>query len=180
MTSFQPPYLAEEVVLLLQHLYLRLLPSDDLFLGQTLRPRPATPLLVGKLNRLVRLLDPVFGRILDRGFPEHFNGEPMRFEDLVSGLTLGMQGDELLHEFLGERNVFGRHRLDPRVGSKHGNLLVREAYAGHKKTSDESVIGGNLFGRVLFLDCPNYGVQFNTKRAFKNSVSGLTKEKYYL
>ena len=30
-----------------------------------------------------------------------------------------------------------------------------------KKTSDESVIGGNLFGRVLFLDCPNYGVQFN-------------------
>lgn len=31
-----------------------------------------------------------------------------------------------------------------------------------KKTSDESVIGGNLFGRVFFLDCPNYGVQFNT------------------
>ena len=30
-----------------------------------------------------------------------------------------------------------------------------------KKTSDESVIGGNLFGRVFFLDCPNYGVQFN-------------------
>ena len=29
-----------------------------------------------------------------------------------------------------------------------------------KKTSDESVIGGNLFGRVFFLDCPNYGVQF--------------------
>lgn len=39
--------------------------------------------------------------------------------------------------------------------------LVREAYAGHKETSDESVIGGNLFGRVFFLDCPNYGVQFS-------------------
>lgn len=35
-----------------------------------------------------------------------------------------------------------------------------------KKTSDESVIGGNLFGRVFFLDCPNYGVQFTWHPVF--------------
>ena len=33
----------------------------------------------------------------------------------------------------------------------------------NKKASDSSVIGGNLFDRVFFLNCPNYGVQFSER-----------------
>ena len=66
MTSFQPPYLAEEIVLLPQHLYLGLLPGDDLVLGQVAGPRPAG--LVGEGPPRLRLVEPIVGR-LHRGFP---------------------------------------------------------------------------------------------------------------
>ena len=108
MTSFQPPYLAEEVVLLPQHLDLGLLPGDDLVLGQIAGPWPAAPLLVGEGDRFIRLSDPVFGRVLDGGFPKHVDREPVRLEDLVPRSPLGMLVYELLHELLGEGYVLGR------------------------------------------------------------------------
>ena len=101
MTSFQPPYLAEEVVLLLQHLYLGLLPGDDLLLGQAPRPRPAL-LLVGELYPGVRFGDPVVRGRLYPFLPDDFHGQPVRFEDLVPRQALGMQVDELLHKLFGE------------------------------------------------------------------------------
>ena len=131
----------------------------QLVLGQVAGPRPA-PLLVGEGDRFVRLSDPVVGRVLDGGFPKHVDREPVRLEDLVPRSPLGMLVYELLHELLGEGYVLGRDRFDPGIGPKQRNLLGGEAHSGHKETSDESVIGGNLFGGVFFLDCPNYGVQF--------------------
>ena len=107
MTSFQPPYLAEEVVLLPQHLYLGLLHGDDLLLGQAPRPRPA-PLLVGEGDRFIRFIDPVFCRVRDGGFPEHVDRESVRLEDLVPRSPFGMLVDELLHELFGEGYVLGR------------------------------------------------------------------------
>ena len=61
MTSFQPPYLAEEVVLLPQHLYLGLLPGDHLVLGQIAGPRPAE--LVGEGLPRLRLAESIAGRL---------------------------------------------------------------------------------------------------------------------
>ena len=107
MTSFQPPYLAEEIVLLPQHLYLGLLPGDDLVLGQVAGPRPA-PLLVGEFYPGVRFGDPVARGILYPFLPDDFHGQPVRLEDLVPRSPLGMLVYELLHELLGEGYVLGR------------------------------------------------------------------------
>lgn len=64
MTSFQPTYLAEEVVLLLQHFYLRLLPRDYLLLGQI--PRPWAAGLVGEGLPARDLQVPVLHRLPNR------------------------------------------------------------------------------------------------------------------
>ena len=68
MTSFQPPYLAEEVVLLLQHLYLRPLPRDYLLLAQIPRPWPAGLVGEGLPTRNLQL--PVIHR-LPNGLPSY-------------------------------------------------------------------------------------------------------------
>ena len=115
MTSFQPSYLAEEIVLLLEHLYLGLLPGDQLVLGQLSGPWPAAPLLVGELYPGVRFGDPVARGLLYPFLPDDFHGQPVRLEDLVPGLSFRMQGDELLHEFFGEGNAPRRRGFHPRI-----------------------------------------------------------------
>ena len=50
-------------------------------------------------------------------------------------------------------------------GGKGGELeqdqtVAKNATVKKEENKTVSLIGGNLFGRVFFLDCPNYGVQF--------------------
>ena len=148
MTSFQPPYLAEEIVLLPQHLDLGLLPGDDLVLGQVAGPRPAG--LVGEGLPRLRLVEPIVGR-LHRGFPAD---DPPRdvvgVEYLERALPPFSFIDEDLHE--GRRIPHALLRDGFHVGARsyQGDLFFRIGLPGHKETSDSSVTGGNLLGSPFF------------------------------
>lgn len=113
MTSFQPSYLAEEVVLLLEHLYLRLLPGDQLVLGQLSGLRPAE--LVGEGLFRLRLVEPIVGR-LHRGFPaDRLPGDVVGVEYFEYALSPFGFIDEDLHE--GRRIPHGLLRGGFHVGA---------------------------------------------------------------
>ena len=109
MTSFQPPYLAEEVVLLLQHLYLRPLHRDYLLLGQIPRPWPAG--LVGEDLPTRNLQVPVLHR-LPNGLPSYGIDRQAVVSEYVASVFPGQSfRPENTHELGGVPDRLRGHRF---------------------------------------------------------------------
>ena len=131
MTSFQPPYLAEEVVLLLEHLYLGLLPGDDLVLGQTAGDGPSR--LVGELDAVGDLEPPVPDRLEDGFAADGIDWQAMVVEYFFPAFPRKRFGAEDLHELGGVPNRFGRDGFDVGRRGYDPNLLGGIRFPGHKE-----------------------------------------------
>jgi hypothetical protein len=132
VTSHQPPYLAEEVVLLRQHLDLRLLPGDDLFVGEALLRCPS-PFVGGDGPGSLVFREPVAEGVAYPRVPERGHVEAGVREDLDARLPFEVGIDRVYFELLGELDRPVGREPDIGVRVQRGDLIRGECLLGHKE-----------------------------------------------
>jgi len=132
VTSPQPPYLAEEVVLLPEHRYLGLLAGDDLLVREAFRRCPA-PFVGGDGLGFLAFREPVAEGVAYPRVPKRGHVEAGVREDLDAGLTVQIVVDGVDFELLGELDRPFRGAPDVGVRVQRGDLIRGECLLGHKR-----------------------------------------------
>jgi hypothetical protein len=132
VTSPQPPYLAEEVVLLPEHRYLGFLAGDDLLVREAFRRCPA-PFAGGDGLVLLAFREPVAEGVPYPHVPKRGHVEAGVREDPDAGLPVQIVVDGVDLELLGELDRPVSRESDVGVRVQRGDLIRGECLPGHKE-----------------------------------------------